>query len=63
MVEKYEQEVNTIFSCLEKLKTTWPEQDNINYINNLKEYKQDVIEFRTAIEQIKVEKKSDQIDR
>ena len=38
--------INKIFDYLEKMKTGWNNQDNLNYIESIEEYKQDVI--RTA---------------
>lgn len=51
-LEKYQQEINTIYSCLEKLSNTWTSQDNINYINNINEYKEDAISFANSIKEI-----------
>lgn len=51
-LEKYQQEINTIYSCLEKLSNTWTNQDNINYINNINEYKEDAINFANSIKEI-----------
>ena len=45
-LEKYQQEINTIYSCLEKLSNTWTNQDNIN------EYKEDAINFANSIKEI-----------
>lgn len=58
-LEIYKQQINTIFSCLEKLKSTLPTQDNLNFISNLNEYRQDVIEFSNLIEELSKEKKEE----
>lgn len=52
----YKQQINVIFSCLEKLKNSWTNQDNINFINNLNEYKEDVINFSNLIKDMTEEK-------
>lgn len=44
-IEEYQKTINLIFSCLEKLKETYKDNDNINMINNLEEYKNDAIEI------------------
>lgn len=49
-LEIYKQQINAIFSCLEKLSSTLPTQDNLNFISNLNEYKQDVIDFSNLID-------------
>lgn len=51
-LEIYKQQINAIFSCLEKLSTSYPNQDNINFINNLNEYKEDVINFSNMIKDL-----------
>ncbi len=48
----YMNEINSIFSYLDKLLISWPEQDNINLINNLMEYKEDAIIYKNIIEDI-----------
>ena len=48
-IEIYQKEINNIFSCLKKLKDNYSNQDNINYINNLEEYKEDAIMFLNLI--------------
>lgn len=50
-LEIYKQQINLIFSCLEQLKN-WPDQDNINFINNLTEYRKEAINFATVIQEI-----------
>lgn len=50
-LEIYKQQINLIFSCLEQLKN-WPDQDNINFINNLTEYREEAINFATVIQEI-----------
>lgn len=41
---KYVLAVNTIFEGIEKMKTNWTNQDNINYIETIEEYRQIVID-------------------
>lgn len=41
--EKYVTEVNRIFSLLEKLKNGWPNNDHLNYIEEINEFKSVVI--------------------
>lgn len=48
-LEIYQQQINTIFSCLEKLGNSLKNQDNLNFINNLNEYKKDAIDFSNLI--------------
>jgi len=48
-LEIYKQQINTIFSCLEKLSNSLTNQDNANFINNLSEFKEDVIDFSNII--------------
>lgn len=48
----YQKEINTIFSYLQKLKETVSSNDNINYINNLEEYKNDAIIFSNLINEV-----------
>ena len=43
---EYVTAINKIFDYLEKMKAGWDSQDNMNYIESIEEYKQDVI--RTA---------------
>ncbi len=44
-MENYQKMVNIIFTCLESLKTNYQDNDNINMINNLEEYKSDAVEL------------------
>ena len=48
--EIYKQEINNIFSNLAKLKELITQDDNKNYIDNLNEYRNDVIEFLKTME-------------
>ena len=50
-IEIYQKEINNIFSFLKKLKDNYSNQDNINYINNLEEYKEDAIMFLNLIKE------------
>ena len=45
----FQKEINTIFSYLAKLYSDFPSQDNINFINNLQEYRDDAINFSNLI--------------
>ena len=36
--------INKIFDYISKMKVAWPDQDNLNYIGNIEEYKQIVIQ-------------------
>ncbi len=42
--EIYVKEVNNIFSILEKLKNVWPNNDNLNHIDEINQYKRAVIQ-------------------
>lgn len=50
--EIYVNEVNTIFSALNLLEASWPNKDSINFINNLKEYKEEAIKYKSLLESI-----------
>ena len=50
--EIYVNEINTIFSALNILETSWPDKDNVNFINNLKEYKEEAIKYKKILESI-----------
>ncbi len=50
--EIYVNEVNTIFSVLNILESSWTNNDNINFINNLKDYKEEAIKYKTLLENI-----------
>lgn len=41
---KYVLAVNKIFEIVSKMKVSWPDQDNINYLESIEEYKQIVAE-------------------
>lgn len=41
---KYVGAVNKIFELVAKMKSSWPDQDNINYLESVEEYKQIVID-------------------
>lgn len=40
----YVKEVNNIFSILENLKNKWPNNDNLNHIDEINQYKRAVIQ-------------------
>ena len=42
--DTYVREVNNIFSILENLKNTWPNNDNLNHIDEINQYKRAVIQ-------------------
>lgn len=42
--EKYVKSVNKIFENINKMKSTWPDTDNQNLIENIEQYKQVVID-------------------
>ncbi len=48
-LEIYQQQINAIFSCLEKLGSSLKNQDNLNFISNLNEYRKDIIDFSNLI--------------
>lgn len=41
--------INKIFDYLEKMKAGWNSQDNLNYIESIEQYKQDVIQTAELI--------------
>ena len=48
--EKYVTEVNNIFSLLEKLKNSWTNNDNLNSIEEINEFKNVVIRGANYLE-------------
>lgn len=46
----YIKEVNNIFSILEKLKNSWPNNDNLNHIEEINKYKKVVINGANYLE-------------
>lgn len=48
--EKYVTEVNNIFSILEQLKKGWNNEDNLNFIEDINEYKDSVIKTATFLQ-------------
>lgn len=46
---QYVTAVNKIFDYLEKMKAGWNNQDNLNYIESIEEYKQDAIKTADLI--------------
>ena len=54
--ERYVTEVNSIFSILEKLKTSWKNNDNLGMIEEIYEHKNTVINAANYLQQ---QKKSD----
>lgn len=43
--------VNKIFDYLEKMKTGWPSQDNLSYIESIEEYKSIVVQNANAFKE------------
>ena len=48
--ESYVTEINKIFSLLEKLKNSWTNNDNLNHIEDINEYKRAVIQAANFLE-------------
>lgn len=46
--DKYVKSVNKIFEIIAKMKENWKDQDNLNYIESVEEYKQIVIDNSKA---------------
>ena len=42
--EQYVTAVNKVFECINHMKKAWPDQDNINFIENIENYKQQLID-------------------
>lgn len=57
--QKYVTEVNNIFSILEKLKNSWTNNDNLNNLDELDEFKSPVIEGANFLESLASKKKED----
>lgn len=51
--ERYVTEVNSIFSILEKLKTSWKNSDNLGMIEEIYEHKNTVINAANYLQQQK----------
>lgn len=48
--EKYVTEVNTIFTILEKLKNGWTTNDNLTHIEQINEFRKEVIKGADYLE-------------
>lgn len=48
---KYVTAVNKIFECVNKMKTSWTNVDNLNYLEKIEEYKDLVIEKSKIIKE------------
>lgn len=48
--EKYVTEVNNIFAILEKTKNSWPNNDNLSFIEQINEFKKIVITGASIVE-------------
>lgn len=55
--DTYVREVNNIFSILENLKNTWPNNDNLNHIEEINQYKRAVIQGANFLNKQKEEGK------
>ena len=55
--ESYVTEINKIFSLLEKLKNSWTNNDNLNHIEDINEYKRAVIQAANFLEKKQKSKK------
>ena len=49
-LQLYISEIDTIYTCLDRLETLCPNKDNLNFINNLKEYQEETINYKKNIE-------------
>ncbi len=49
--ENYVKEVNNIFSILEKLKNSWSNNDSLNHIDEINQFKKIVIQGADFLEQ------------
>ena len=58
---KYVLAVNRIFEIVSKMKASWPDQDNISYLESIEEYKKIVAENVKLFSQ-KVEKNADAME-
>ncbi len=62
---KYVMAVNKIFECVEKMKSAWTNQDNLNYLKKIEDYKALVIEQSKVIQQesnVNVQKKETTVE-
>lgn len=57
--EIYVKEVNNIFAILEKLKNSWTNNDSLNHIEEINQYKKVVIKGASFLEQEKVDRKKE----
>lgn len=55
----YVKEVNNIFSILEKLKNSWPNNDNLTHIEEINQYKKAVINGANYLEKQKENRKKE----
>jgi len=46
---KYVEAVNKIFDCVNQMKTKWTDQDNLNYLQKIDDYKDIVIKISKII--------------
>lgn len=57
--KKYVIAVNKIFEIVDKMKLSWTDQDNLNYLKKIEDYKDIVIETSKKISQ---DKKDQQVE-
>lgn len=55
-LEVYKREVDTIFAGLSQLEIHFPDKDNINFINNIREYQEEVVSYKKNIEKLLAER-------
>lgn len=46
---EYAEAVNKIFDCVNQMKTKWTDQDNLNYLEKIEDYKDIVIKTSKII--------------
>lgn len=59
---EYVNAVNKIFDCINIMKEKWTNQDNLNYIEKIEEYKSIVIETSKVVKANKNKTKTEELD-
>ena len=59
---EYVNAVNKIFDCINEMKEKWTNQDNLNYIEKIEDYKNIVIETSKVIKANKNKAKTEELD-
>lgn len=59
---EYVNAVNKIFDCINIMKEKWTNQDNLNYIEKIEEYKSIVIETSKVVKANKSKTKTEELD-